>query len=182
MFHRKIYHLRFEERFFRATMRCWNRAGVIVVAFAQRCRYSDFIPAKLVTEKCDKAKNLVKLSANLGGWASKPAHSAGAGVRVFRSWKNTRDIPQGRNELTTHSSESSCCRCRCNFKGVCLSGRVVVTRARKRVRDLYIPFFPQKYQRLSFRRERACIFQSSETWRRKIFLSKNLAGKEKRIL
>lgn len=54
-------------------------------------------------------------------------------------WKNTRDIPQGRNELTTRSSESSCCRCRCNFKGVCLSGRVAVTRARRNVREIFIP-------------------------------------------
>jgi len=83
--------------------------------------------AKLVTEKCDKARNLVKLSAGLGR-ASKPAHSVGApGVRVFKSWENIRDIPAGKKRADNTFSKSSCHRCRCNFKGICLSRRIAAT-------------------------------------------------------
>lgn len=64
LFHGKIYHLLLREGLFRATMRSWNRVGV--VATPQRYRYSDSPMVKLVTEKCDKARNLVKLSAGPG--------------------------------------------------------------------------------------------------------------------
>lgn len=40
--------------------------------------------------------------------------------------------PAGKKRADNTFSESSCCRCRCNFKGVCLPGRVAVTRSRAR--------------------------------------------------
>jgi len=56
------------------------------------------------------------------------------------------------------------------------------TRTRKRPKDLYTPILSSKISSPSFRREQICIFQGSETYKREIFLSKNFADKEKRIL
>ena len=130
------YRLRLEGKLFSATMRCWNRVDIIVVVvFAQRCRYSDSTPAKLVTEKCDKARNLVKLSARLGGRAR-------ASRRLKYVYSDPRKIPWiSRRERTSWQhvlTESSCCRSRCNFKGVCLSGRVAVTCTCGNVREIFI--------------------------------------------
>lgn len=140
LFHGKIYRLWLEgktlsrDNALLKSSRCHRSRRVRSKVSIQR-----LYPGKVGNRKVWQSEESRKtLSETRGSGASKPAHSAGAGVRVFRSWENTRDIPQGRNELTTRSSESSCCRCRCNFKGVCLSGRVAVTRARENVREIFI--------------------------------------------
>lgn len=114
----------------------------------QRCRYSDSTPAKLVTEKCDKARNLVKLSARLGDRArasrrtppapeyvySDPGKIPGISRREGTSWQHVLRI-----ELLSMPAQLqrrlSLRTCRRN------------TWTRKRPRDLYTPFFPQKYHR-----------------------------------
>lgn len=94
----------------------------------------DSLSAKLVTEKCDKARNLVKLSAGPGRVDAPTPATLSTCIQILGKYPG---YPAGEKRADNTFSESSCCRCRCNFKDVCLPGRVGVTRARKRPRSLF---------------------------------------------
>lgn len=168
-------------------MRSWNRVGVIVVvAFAQRCRYSDFTPAKLVTEKCDKARNLVKLSARLGG----PGATRQAGA--LRRRRSTciqilgkyPGYPAGKEradntflgiELLSMSAQLqrrlSLRTCRRN------------TRTRKRPREIFIlPFFPQKYHRHRSAENESAYFRAPRRRSEKFSSPNSSLTKKKSVL